>query len=1470
MNLQRLFIILVFLGLGCNIAAKEPSFAKISPLSLQWNSKNSQFEGYFSVINNKKKSASFSSILKFKTNKKRRWRGALLPKIPTNSISHFKISFSPEILLENSYERIALILYEGKYDHYINRSDRQIKLSSRPIIKRNEYIIQFNTLHLHSEYSAKATTLVNIGNKDQVMKVISSKKQKKLRLSLIFTGEKLPGGLDYSGIYYAYNNGIWSKTDLSANINNTVIAKDRNHKNIIQNEGESELSTKPIAVSILDLAAALKIDKFMEITPDPALSFDISDQLAQRTEILKRAKNLEMMNIGARNELISLYIAEGKSDEIADVLSDQLTKEPENLNLSLSLSKVYHKQGNITAALGVLTASLSRISLSARVALTQELKTSVEKGKSTLSNKSEQAYLSDEFASLGISLLERKKYTEALLAFQSLYSLSDEYPFIQYYLGKSRQGLEQFNQAQKLFFDQSQRKIKKEQLVTDLGALAETLAHSNDIPIIKYAITRYKGVQTYSEIAFLQDEIKQKTQFLKELLRKAIERKKRGLSDLVITFMKDFQFKNIQPKQTIFVKMKVANIGKQKSARFKVFYQLKYEKGTRIDIPDVDEFASLRSRKKPLTWRKKLIIPKDITTGKYQIVANVQQIGGEGETSLKNNQIESSSTVSVISPIADLTIAFLTPLKKRVIEYNEILNFGIRLNNKGQLDSPEIKMVYRFEHEFGGDNIQTVQKIIKYLPISKRDSFSIDNVSIKIPDSLKRGKYRIRASIVLVDPKKDMNPIDNFVLSPFIITLRGKYDGKPELVIRDFLPKIIAEPENLKYRILLSKAYQTLKRKQVAKKFLASTVAYITPFLQLAENKSLKDVKLINKISVPMSDIESLADELNKLGQTFLKEKKYNHALSTFQSLKAIVPAYLLVNQSLGYSRFGLKQYRQAKEAFLKQTQIDSNWDSLLRLTDTLAHGFDIQTMEYVGMQYEKLSQTPIIGKKKISKFKIASQVKRLQAMILDTKHQLILKNADIALSFEKTLAVYTISPGEVIPVQFSVNNSGNKPNNPFEVSYQFSNSKGNTFDSKIKNRFSGIKPGAKTLFWTAELIVPDNIIKGKYKISANIEFGKNKVDRDERNNQTQSDYLFTFDEQDIRIISFTYKIKKISVAGTEYQSQLLWENAGGKPATNNKLTINLININQPKDIVKILETNLEDINANSNILALSQDFIISKPDSDKGYYLHAEITGDGTLKETNLSNNSFVGEEISKAHKSLTDANLVLSQVKFRYEKPVFKLVNLYPANDVLVPGKEFILNLSMQNNGLSSTKREKLSLFLERDKTIAVGEINVEPVPPSDRIVTTGYKLILPTDTPLGTYILVIRNNEKELEKKQEIRYKNPVSVSSLQAILPQGIESYRFCDTPLFSWNGIDNFAYRLAFSTKPDFANESEIFRVPNNQWIGKRTYRPMKGEWDIIWLMSQNTEKSMFWRIEAKASKGKIISSESNKINLRIY
>ena len=119
-----------------------------------------------------------------------------------------------------------------------------------------------------------------------------------------------------------------------------------------------------------------------------------------------------------------------------------------------------------------------------------------------------------------------------------------------------------------------------------------------------------------------------------------------------------------------------------------------------------------------------------------------------------------------------------------------------------------------------------------------------------------------------------------------------------------------------------------------------------------------------------------------------------------------------------------------------------------------------------------------------------------------------------------------------------------------------------------------------------------------------------------------------------------------------------------------------------------------------------------------------------------------------------------------------------------------------------------------------------------------------------------------------EQVLRYRNVVTIQDIQPIAPKEFESFKKNETPLFSWNSVDGQEYRLAFSTDPTFEKNNRIFRIPDQDWLREKSYQPDVGEWNIIWLLSRNLKKEVYWMVEARSDQNEVSKGIPQRILLK--
>ncbi|PCI28695.1 MAG: hypothetical protein COB67_05830, partial [SAR324 cluster bacterium] len=506
-----------------------------------------------------------------------------------------------------------------------------------------------------------------------------------------------------------------------------------------------------VETPISELLDGIYVEDFLRIRREPKLLVHFGDPSLSQQQVLRRAEALKELNFTQQQQMIALMIAEGESDSVAEALQDQLSQEPENLNLSLSLSKVLYEQGNLSAALNTLNASLGRVSLSARLALNQEIKTSAKKGKSTIKKQSEESFLAGEFYNLGSKLLERKKYKDALTAFQSLFSLSQDFPMVHYYMGQARRGLQQVSQAKDLLLTQGSFNMDEQNSLLTFNTITEVLQDKPDLESIQRVIRLYNNLKH----AGVRRKLSEEHVLWQELLLGVEQRRLNGLSDLEIQLAKDFKLDEVQPGQDIYLDFLVKNKGKQKSKEFKVYYQMRHEQGFTLDLGEADRFQALQANGGSIQWNKRVIIPAQAIPGRYQVLAIVEQQGAPEELSLKNNQLASEKTLGVVPAEPDLAISFVS-LPQFKLPARGKLDFKIQVKNLGFKKSTPFKLSLLATSQDGEPLLLGESKTMA--PLVEKSPALQWSPSFSIPADFQQGDYQFTA---LIHPAREENNVKN-------------------------------------------------------------------------------------------------------------------------------------------------------------------------------------------------------------------------------------------------------------------------------------------------------------------------------------------------------------------------------------------------------------------------------------------------------------------------------------------------------------------------------------------------------------------------------------------------------------------------------------------------------------------------------------------------------------------------------------
>ena len=566
--LYKALILAILLGLSTSSLAELGDKVMISELAIEWDSDATEFGVYFKVENRSDEKKELTAIVELKYGKDKRWRGAILPTISAGSDQFYKARLPVGIMLKNDYHSISMKVYGKEYRGILDSSARFRQIQSRRLKEEGETRIELEETEMLDgvDKSKPNIKVFVIGSEKEFSDLLAKGSYDNIILETITTeGETIV-------------------------LTKSAPKKKPKLQPMPEADPKSPPKTGPKIDDLAELLAAVDLDEMAEIEPVDELKVVVADVYRRRREGLKLAKGLEILDISSREKLISLYLAEGKSEILLSGLAKRLASEPENLKVSLMLSSVYLQQGNIKKALKVLNASLARSSLSARVALIGTLKTKVKKGESTLAEKSDMEFLADEFFNLGLILLKKKKYLDAITVFQSVGSIIPDYPLLGYYVGKSRHGAKQFNQAIRLFKDQSDLESARTQRTAVLTDLSGSLAIRLDVEGIQSALDICAKAIQEKSTSQEKYQIRKRMAALNQLMIKARQKQESERSDLEIRFTKESRYKDIEPGYAVNFHFEITNLGKKQSSGYTVYYKIKHEQGMIFDISGSDTY----------------------------------------------------------------------------------------------------------------------------------------------------------------------------------------------------------------------------------------------------------------------------------------------------------------------------------------------------------------------------------------------------------------------------------------------------------------------------------------------------------------------------------------------------------------------------------------------------------------------------------------------------------------------------------------------------------------------------------------------------------------------------------------------------------------------------------------------------------------------------------------------------------------
>ena len=243
-----LFLFL-FLLIGCWYPhqIEASSGISVSPIILSWDAQKQRFEVDYTIYNNSGKRQDISSIVVFKAEKFKRWRGIPARNFDNKTQIQFIRTLSPGFLLKTDYIEIAVYLYLGDYERFVFKSSSIQALSSKSVLEdKIEVIVSEQMLAQEGVTQQKPSIRTyNLGMRKDLPSLFTSKQEAELIVNLL-TGEKTETAAE---AIYKLETG------------NYFITLESKHLGL-----EKEKSVKPIVLEVNDQALSIK-------NPEHSLSF---------------------------------------------------------------------------------------------------------------------------------------------------------------------------------------------------------------------------------------------------------------------------------------------------------------------------------------------------------------------------------------------------------------------------------------------------------------------------------------------------------------------------------------------------------------------------------------------------------------------------------------------------------------------------------------------------------------------------------------------------------------------------------------------------------------------------------------------------------------------------------------------------------------------------------------------------------------------------------------------------------------------------------------------------------------------------------------------------------------------------------------------------------------------------------------------------------------------------------------------
>lgn len=492
--LMIIFIALVILnGLFSGSLLAQTKKIQVSPIDVFWNEDTKSFAASYTVFNHSETDQELSSIIVFKSTKVKWWRGALLPKIESKSSQKFSLSFPAYIMLKNDYESIYINLYTANYTKFIDKSSRVQHISSKVAIAKNvNVLLNVTDKKIKTKYQSQKPkrSRIILGEKSELRSLLRSAVGASATLTKITEDDAGVQQEEVVAEFKVDNKGKAEQDEELQQLEDQLLAEaeegelvEPEDQELFEFLGDDQLATT-------DAESSLELDSDgSDINQENNKLGGLDAEIEEEVQLLMEKVSVDATDISSREKLVSLYIENKQSNKAINFLSEQLKNNPEDLNAYLNLSKVYQKEGDSNKALEVLNYSLERLSVESRIAVTEELRSKVEKGDTEVTNLSDAAYLANEYEKLGIKYIKEEKYQQALTTFTSLRGFLPDFYKVHYYVGISHVGLAQHYEAVASFWEQDSQ---VSDLFENLEGLTAALPNTDDMPSTEKTISKFE------------------------------------------------------------------------------------------------------------------------------------------------------------------------------------------------------------------------------------------------------------------------------------------------------------------------------------------------------------------------------------------------------------------------------------------------------------------------------------------------------------------------------------------------------------------------------------------------------------------------------------------------------------------------------------------------------------------------------------------------------------------------------------------------------------------------------------------------------------------------------------------------------------------------------------------------------------------------------------------------------------------